>query len=349
MLETRGRLVLVVAITIAVSSLGCATANKEVDLPPQSLTQAPTSTAEQEAALVSTGRSKPVEGEDEDPFDDEVAEKPATADAHAEGAALETAGRKHTIVIQSGGTNNVVTPRTLQQASESERERRAGANTPVAVITNQNLSELAEGGTVTIIAADGKPLPTAAKAGEGSATTPAATSVAAPPAGQTATAQAAAGNGATATSAPAAGSTAATNPAAASAALTEEYWRSQALKIRLDWKTAVEEVDELQAEVADLRRRFYQEDDPFYRDNEIKPSWDRALDRLQEAKSAAEAQERKLSRFLDEGHRAGALPGWLREGIEYEPPPTSDNTPSERRRSDDPWEPKVLEEEPRDR
>ena len=107
-------------------------------------------------------------------------------------------------------------------------------------------------------------------------------------------------------------------------------------------------MDELQAEVADLRRRFYQEDDPFYRDNEIKPSWDRALDRLQEAKSMAEAQERKLSRFLDEGHRAGALPGWLREGVEYEPPATPDNTPSERRRTDDPWEPKVLEEEPRD-
>jgi len=346
MLQSRGRLVLGVAIAIAASSLGCATAPKEVDLPPQSLTEAPTSTAEQEAALVSTGRTKPAEADD-DPFGDEVAEKPAAApaaaDAHAEEAA-EPAARKHTIVIQSGGTNNVVTPRTLQQASDSERERRAGANTPVAVITNKNLSELAEGGTVTVIGADGKSLPAAAKAGEGSA----AVGTAAPAGTANANgAPAAAGSAVT----PAAGTggspTAAPNPAA-SAAMSEEYWRSQALKIRLDWKTAVEEVDELQAEVADLRRRFYQEDDPFYRDNEIKPSWDRALDRLQEAKSMAEAQERKLSRFLDEGHRAGALPGWLREGVEYEPPATPDNTPSERRRTDDPWEPKVLEEEPRD-
>ena len=348
MLQSRGRLVL--AVAIAASSLGCATAPKEVDLPPQSLTQAPTSTAEQEAALVSTGRNKPAEDDNEDPFGDEVAEKPAApaddaADPHAGSGA---AGRKHTIVIQSGGTNNVVTPRTLQQASDSERERRADANTPVAVITNQNLSELAEGGTVTIIGADGRPLPAAAKAGEGSAA-PAGTAAAgaAPAAGPAAAATATSGNTAGASAPPAAASNETSN-AAASAALTEEYWRSQALKIRLDWKTAVEEVDELQSEVADLRRRFYQEDDPFYRDNEIKPSWDRALDRLQEAKSVAEAQERKLSRFLDEGHRAGALPGWLREGVEYEPPATPDNTPPERRRSDDPWEPKVLEEEPRD-
>jgi hypothetical protein len=130
--------------------------------------------------------------------------------------------------------------------------------------------------------------------------------------------------------------------------MAEEYWRGQALKIRLDWKAAVEAVDQLQSQVADLRRRFYEEDDPFYRDNEIKPAWDRALDQLQEAKAAAEAQERKLNRFLDDGRASGALPGWLREGTEFEPPPTPGHAPADRRRADDPWEPKVLEEEPRE-
>ena len=337
MVESRGRLIL--AIVIAASGLACASAPKEVDLPPQSLTQAPTSTAEQEAALVS--RAKPAEVEDEDPFDDEVAEKPPAAPAVA---ATETTGRKHTIVIQSGGTNSVVTPRSLQQASEEERERRAagGVEAPVAVITNQNLAELAEGGSVTVVGGEGKTTVAGAKVGEGS--------TAAAPAGATNPNAAPAAGGSAPASAPAAGASASTSTsnAAASAAVSEEYWRSQALKIRLDWKAAVEEVDELQGEVADLRRRFYQEDDPHYRDNEIKPAWDRALDRLQDAKSTAEAQERKLTRFLEEGHRAGALPGWLREGLEYEPPATSDNTPSERRRSEDPWEPKILEEERRD-
>ena len=202
----------------------------------------------------------------------------------------------------------------------------------MAVITNRNLAEMAEGGQVSVISAPGDGTAAAAAPGggeKGAATTPAANAAAASPSN---TASKAAG--------PAAGTV--------SPELAEEYWRGQALKIRLDWKAAVEEVDELQSEVADLRRRFYEEDDPFYRDNEIKPSWDRALDRLQEAKSDAETQERKLTRFLEEGRRSGALPGWLREGVEFEPQATGDHSPAERRRSDDPWEPKVLEEEPRD-
>jgi hypothetical protein len=129
---------------------------------------------------------------------------------------------------------------------------------------------------------------------------------------------------------------------------TEEYWRAQALKLRLDWKEAVESVDDLEAEVQELRRRFYEEDDPFYRDNQIKPAWDRTLDLLAAAKTDAEDHERNLTRFLEEGRRAGALPGWLREGIELEPPATAARTPADRRRSDDPWEPKILGEDSRE-
>ena len=312
-------------------TLGCASAPSEVELPPQTLTEAPTSTAEQEAALVSSGH--PFEDE-ADPTVDDALE--IAADAAADETAKtdgEPAGRKQTIVIQSGKTSDV-TPLTLQQASASERERRAASNAPVAVITNTNLGELAEGGQVTIIGERGVAPAGGGEQGAGSAQ-PAdgaapGTSTAAP---------------AVASSTPAA---AAPAPGNVDPGLAEEYWRGQALKIRLDWKAAVEEVDELQREVADLRRRFYEEDDPFYRDNEIKPAWDRALDRLQEAKAAAEVQERKLTRFLEEGRKSGALPGWLREGMEFEPPATADHSPAGRRRNDDPWEPKVLQEEPRD-
>jgi hypothetical protein len=34
--------------------------------------------------------------------------------------------------------------------------------------------------------------------------------------------------------------------------------------------------------------------------------------------------------------------------MEFEPPATADHSPAQRRRTDDPWEPKVLDEEPRD-
>jgi hypothetical protein len=319
--------------------LGCATAQQEVELPPQTLTEAPTSTAEQEAALVSSGH--PVEDEVEDPLDDDSTQIGDTDTPTEEGKKdAEPTGRQQTIVIQAGKTADV-TPLTLQQASASERERRAASDVPVAVITNRNLSDLAEGGQITVIGEPEPAAPTGAPAGgggeQGAATTNSGAATAAP---------------GTATTATAASSTAPVAAAPAKGApdpgLAEEYWRGQALKIRLDWKAAVEEVDELQTEVADLRRRFYEEDDPFYRDNEIKPAWDRALDRLQEAKAAAETQERKLSRFLEEGRKSGALPGWLREGMEFEPPATADHSPAQRRRTDDPWEPKVLDEEPRD-
>jgi len=319
--------VLAVSAATFAAFLGCASTPGELDLPPQTLTEAPTSTTEEEAALVATERPAPA-AETEAP----AAVVPAAATAPAK-AQPPPSTHKHTVVIQSAGSSQV-TPQTLQQASESERERRATAETPVAVITNRNLGELAEGGQITIIGA-----PAAATPAQGAATTSAATAgspaAPGPPAAGAATTASASG-------APSAGQ------AAPSPALAEEYWRGQALKIRMDWKTAVEAVDQLQSEVADLRRRFYEEDDPFYRDNEIKPAWDRALDGLQEAKAAAETEERKLTRFLEEGRRSGALPGWLREGIEFEPPPTADHSPAGRRRTDDPWEPKVLEEEPRD-
>jgi hypothetical protein len=335
MRELLARLVFGVSFAVLPAALGCAGARPtEVDLPPQTLTEAPTSTAEQEAALVSSRHSadEDVDQELEDdglPAQDETAAH--AVDSEAAGDEAEPSGRKQTIVIQSGA-NADVTPLTLQQASASERERRAASNAPVAVITNQNLSDLAQGAQVTILKEPGASSEPAGGGGEPS--DPSKSAAAGPAAAPSSS------------TAPASGSTPAS--ATPNAAMAEEYWRAQALKIRLDWKAAVEEVDELQGEVADLRRRFYEEDDPHYRDNEIKPSWDRAIDRLQEAKTEAETQERKLTRFLEEGRKSGALPGWLREGIEFEPPATSDHSPAARRRTDDPWEPKVLQEEPRD-
>jgi sporulation-control protein spo0M len=64
---------------------------------------------------------------------------------------------------------------------------------------------------------------------------------------------------------------------------------------------------------------FYREDDGFYRDQEIKPAWDKSLRDLDEARLMAVEMEKELELFLEAGRRAGALPGWLREGIELEP------------------------------
>lgn len=110
-------------------------------------------------------------------------------------------------------------------------------------------------------------------------------------------------------------------PDAAAAGLDEAEWRRRGLEIRQRWKDAVEAVDRLEEEAADLRTRFYAADDPYVRDARIKPQWDRVLGELAEARRRAEEGPREVEKFLEEGRRAGALPGWLRTGSELEPVP----------------------------
>jgi hypothetical protein len=101
----------------------------------------------------------------------------------------------------------------------------------------------------------------------------------------------------------------------------EKYWRSHVLDIRLRWRAAADEIKKLEQQSTELRQRFYSENDPFVRDNRVKPEWDRVTDRLQKARIEAESSSQELAAFLEEGRRANALPGWLREGEDQEPPP----------------------------
>ncbi len=99
----------------------------------------------------------------------------------------------------------------------------------------------------------------------------------------------------------------------------EAYWRGRALEIRQSWRDAYDRIPELEEKVFELRQAFYREDNGFYRDSEIKPAWDRAIEQLEEARLEVEARQEELAAFLEEGREAGALPGWLREGIDLEP------------------------------
>lgn len=98
----------------------------------------------------------------------------------------------------------------------------------------------------------------------------------------------------------------------------EQVWRERVLDLRLRARRARDEIQRLETESAALRRNFYVEDDPYVRDSRIKPAWDRALDTLSQARRDADSLRLELARVLDEGRQAGALPGWLREGIELE-------------------------------
>ena len=99
----------------------------------------------------------------------------------------------------------------------------------------------------------------------------------------------------------------------------EEYWRDRARSIRSNWREAYDRIDELEADASELRRRFYAEEDVALRDRDIKPAWDRTLELLKQARNTVDRSREELAVMMEEGRRAGALEGWLREGLELEP------------------------------
>ena len=128
---------------------------------------------------------------------------------------------------------------------------------------------------------------------------------------------------------------------AAPAVGNEDYWRKRGLELRTRWHDAVDRIAELQRHAATLRDRFYATDDPYVRDGEVKPAWDRVLEQIRAAELVIEESRQKVADYLDEGRRAGVFPGWLREGVELEPTVTP---PA--RKPPEPGEPVVVQEPP---
>ncbi len=123
----------------------------------------------------------------------------------------------------------------------------------------------------------------------------------------------------------------------------EQYWRSRALGIRTRLRQATDRVEDLELSAAGWRRRFYAEEDPYLRDGKIKPEWDRVLARLEETRNEVETSRKELDDFMEEGRRAGALPGWLREGGELEP---VEEKPATSPGIAEPGEPQIYEQKP---
>jgi hypothetical protein len=121
----------------------------------------------------------------------------------------------------------------------------------------------------------------------------------------------------------------------------ENWWRQRGLEIRRRWRDAVDAVTRLEGDVAELRTRFYATDDPYVRDSQVKPEWDRKLAELDAARRQAAAGPDEVASFLEEGRKAGALPGWLREGAELEPKPVLPTVDE-----NEPGEPVVVGQEP---
>lgn len=216
--------------------------------------------------------------------------------------------RRKMIVLDEGGSQ--VRPDPGELARTTRRDA-AGSRGDAPRVTNDNLADYARRGRVTVSG----PAPAA----DGEA------------------AEAEGGDGAEDAAAAAAGEP----------LRDEAWWRAEARRIRQEWRQTLDEIVELEETAADLRWRFYAEDDPWVRDGQVKPEWDRALDRLSDARRRLGDYPRRLEELIEEGRREGALPGWLREGVELEPRPeelpAADADPAE------PIEPREVDEDPRGR
>ncbi|HMB55339.1 MAG TPA: hypothetical protein VKU40_18620, partial [Thermoanaerobaculia bacterium] len=181
--------------------------------------------------------------------------------------------REKIVVVDRGGSSRTPSPGELAAATREERRRHGDRS--VAALTDENLSEYAARGKVTI---SGTPLPEEGEEGEGEGE-----------AGE---------EGATAAAA-------AASDALADEPCDEPCWRRRARELRQAWRDTADSIEELEAEVAEQRWKFYATDDPWVRDTQIKPAWDRALDQLRTARDEAERYGERVDELMQQGRRAG--------------------------------------------
>jgi hypothetical protein len=92
----------------------------------------------------------------------------------------------------------------------------------------------------------------------------------------------------------------------------EAYWRAKAAAVRDAVAKATDALAAAEAEEKREENDFYAWDDGQYRDNVIKPAWDRAKAETEKARADLEAARKQLDGLEDEARRAGAFPGWIR-------------------------------------
>jgi hypothetical protein len=93
----------------------------------------------------------------------------------------------------------------------------------------------------------------------------------------------------------------------------EVYWRAKAAATREAVAKANDLVAASEAEEKREENDFYAWDDGQYRDNVIKPAWDRAREETIKARQSLDEAQKQLDQLEDDARKAGAYPGWIRE------------------------------------
>ena len=94
--------------------------------------------------------------------------------------------------------------------------------------------------------------------------------------------------------------------------VTEEYWRAKAARVRTELTDSQARLATAKERAARLESDFYGWDDGQYRDRVIKPAWDEARAKLQEAEVAFATAQKAAASLEEDARKAGALPGWIR-------------------------------------
>lgn len=94
----------------------------------------------------------------------------------------------------------------------------------------------------------------------------------------------------------------------------ELFWRQSVSELRTGLRRTVDDLKRIDLESTLLRQQFYSETDPFVRDSEIKPRWDRALDQLSALRKKAKEDRSALAAMLTEAKKSGIAAEWLEDG-----------------------------------
>lgn len=93
----------------------------------------------------------------------------------------------------------------------------------------------------------------------------------------------------------------------------EAYWRARAAQLREALAQARQTLEAAQLEEKREENDFYSWDDGQYRDNVIKPAWDRSKEETTKAQETLVTAQKSVDELEDDARKAGAYPGWIRE------------------------------------
>ncbi len=91
------------------------------------------------------------------------------------------------------------------------------------------------------------------------------------------------------------------------------YWQDRYFKAVQQVTDLESEEKRLIVESARLERDFYARDDPYQRDNVLKPAWDDAVAKLRDVQQRLASARPLPDAIANDARRDGALPGWFRE------------------------------------